>query len=235
MMQTQASAEIFRSAWSVYDAIIELNYMAHREIHALVRGALAARAGRGAYRLLDLGCGNARLLADTLREFPPAHYVGVDLSRPALDEATQQLRGLPAVELREQDMLSCVASQADDSVDVIYSSFAMHHLSTAEKTRLVVQIGRVLKPDGQLILVDVVRAEGQSRDSYVREYREMMTRSWADFAPEHIEQVWGHIAQFDYPEPVTSLAAMARAAGLTEPNVLGQFGPHAAMTFALPR
>ena len=65
MSQPDPRTEIFRSSWSLYDAILGENYMFHREIHAVVRDVIALRAARGPYSLVDLGCGNARGLSQS--------------------------------------------------------------------------------------------------------------------------------------------------------------------------
>ena len=74
----------FTRSWSLYDLITEHNYMFHREIYAGIANLLKLRKSRGPYRMLDLGCGNARYLAPCLMQSSPAHYEGVDLSGSAL-------------------------------------------------------------------------------------------------------------------------------------------------------
>lgn len=231
MNPPDACAEIFRSSWSVYDAVIGRNYMFHREIHARVRSVIGARATRGVYSLLDLGCGNARLLADTLRSFPPVRYLGVDLSRAALDEAAIQLRALPAVELREQDMLTCALGAAPASFDFIYSSFAMHHLATADKQRMFQACASLLPAGGDFLLVDVLREGNQTREQYLNNYLKMMRTEWSAIEPQQIEEVCRHIAAYDFPETSSALAEMAQAAGFLDVRKLGEFRQHWVLHF----
>lgn len=62
-------------------------------LHALRRQAVAAELlAKGANRVLDLGCGEGRLIADLLREPTIAHITGVDVSMAALRRAAQHLR-----------------------------------------------------------------------------------------------------------------------------------------------
>ncbi len=86
MTNAEANA-FFARTWPVYDQIAEHNYMSHREIYANVAQLLKQRKDRNKYRLLDLGCGNARFLAPCLVQSPPTHYQGVDMSDTALGEA----------------------------------------------------------------------------------------------------------------------------------------------------
>ena len=119
---------IFTRSWSLYDLITERNYMFHREIYAGVGELLRLRADRGEYRLLDLGCGNARYLAPCLKRSPPLIYEGVDLSEAALKEAREYLAGLPGeTSLTEGELLQTIESM-NQTWDVIFSGFAIHHL-----------------------------------------------------------------------------------------------------------
>ncbi|MEK7843432.1 MAG: class I SAM-dependent methyltransferase, partial [Pseudomonadota bacterium] len=70
-MTSADSTAIFTRSWSLYDLITEFNYMSHQEIYAGVEELLRLRADQGHYRLLDLGCGNARYLAPCLQRLPP--------------------------------------------------------------------------------------------------------------------------------------------------------------------
>lgn len=231
MSQPDARTEIFRTAWSLYDSIIERNYMFHREIHGRIRSRLGARKDGGGYTMLDLGCGNARLLADTLKVFPPAHYLGVDLSGAALAEAAVQLRSLPAAELREQDMLACVCAATPATVDVAYSSFAMHHLASPDKGRLFQAIASLLRPGGELLLVDVVRSEDQNRDEYLEGYLRVMRTEWTAINPSQVEEACAHVAAYDFPETFSTLRQLAVDAGLNRVEILDRFGPHYVLSF----
>jgi SAM-dependent methyltransferase len=226
-----ACTHLFRASWSLYDAILAGNYMSHREIHECVREVLTGQANNGRFALLDLGCGNARLLADSLRILAPRRYLGVDLSRSALEEAAQYLQGLPAVELREQDLLACALSEPAGSLEITYSGFAVHHLNPADKQRLFQAVACLLTPGGSFILADVVRAEGQTREEYLETYLEQMRTTWTGIEPSRLEEACQHVASFDYPEMLSTLTQMSVSAGLSEPHVLGQFGAHTVMHF----
>lgn len=107
----------------------------------------------GCYRLLDLGYGDARYLAPCLRQSPPALYEGVDLSEAALDETRGYLADLPgsAVTLTQGDLLEAVET-INKIWDVIFTGFAVHHLTAADKARFFQAFGRCLAEKGWLIL-----------------------------------------------------------------------------------
>lgn len=225
------STSLFRSAWSIYDTIIERNYLSHHEIQECVRAVLSAHRAKGGYAMLDLGCGNARFLAPVLEEFPPARYEGVDLSRTALDEAAVRLRGISGAVLHERDMLARVTELAGEFFDVIYSSFAVHHLTAADKQRLFAACVALLAPEGEFLLVDVVREEGQTREEYLETYLHWMRTVWTAVPRDQIEEACRHVAGYDFPETLSTLEAMAANAGLGNLRVLGRFGPHHVLAF----
>ena len=231
MSTTDARTELFRSSWSLYDTVIAANYMFHREIESVV-AKVVGRSIRGS-SLLDLGCGNARGLAALLRSAPPQLYVGVDLSRPALEQAAVELAGLPQVRLQEEDMLACVERFADEGqrFDWVYSSFAMHHLNTADKGRLFQAVARVLAPRGCFLLVDVLRVADQSRQAYLDAYLKTVDEQWLELSREQRQEVRQHVTAYDFPETLAELSALAQAAGFTPAELMGEFREHHVMVF----
>lgn len=232
-MTSAESTNIFTRSWSLYDLITEHNYMFHQEIYAGVGRLLSLRDDAGRYRLLDLGCGNARYLAPCLRQSPPTVYEGVDLSEAALIEARDYLAGLPgsAVTLTHDDLLEAVEATGK-SWDVIFTGFAVHHLTSVDKARFFQAVGRCLAETGWLILVDVVREENQSREEYLEGYLKCMRDNWSKIPPDQLEEACTHVHDHDYPEYFSTLQAMAAAAGLKASRVVNHYGQHTTLLFA---
>ncbi len=221
---------LFRKAWTLYDAISEKNYMFHREIYGHVSSVLQQRHAQGPYHVLDLGCGNARFLAPCLQTAPPASYDGVDLSASALDEARTYLKGIANTGLHHKDMLKAV-EETDSAFDVIFTGFAVHHLDTAGKQRLLSACAERLAPGGQLIMVDVVREDGQTREQYLDGYLNFMRTQWTEILPEHLDEACAHVAAYDFPETLADLTQMAKQAALSEPEVIGRYQQHYILRF----
>ena len=78
---------------------------------------------------VDLGCGPATQLAMVARLNPDTHFIGVDLSDEMLKRAKGHVdeQGLRNVEFRQGD-ISRLESFADNSVDTVFSTVALHHL-----------------------------------------------------------------------------------------------------------
>ena len=231
-MNSSTPISIFTQSWSTYDLITEYNYMFHREIYATVHNALWLRYDRGPYTLLDLGCGNARYLASCLKECSPLAYEGVDLSEPALREAREYLGKLPGqVTLTHGDMLTAIESTTK-IWDVIFTGFAVHHMTSMDKARFFRAAERCLATNGWLIMVDVVREENQSREDYLDQYLKFMREQWNKVPPDQLEEACAHVHDHDYPECLSTLRAMASRAGLQEARVVARHAQHHMILFS---
>jgi ubiquinone/menaquinone biosynthesis C-methylase UbiE len=210
---TEAARKIFVDSWHVYKKVVSENLMFHREIAAALNAALKERFGARPIAFLDLGCGDAATLAPVLQGVTLSRYTGVDLSPTALALAAQTLETLGApVELVEADFLD--ALQREDRFDVVYSSFALHHLTTAQKAEFFRRAARRLAPGGLLLLVDVAREEDETLPVYHAHYTGWLRASWPQLEAAEREAVCDHILACDMPEPLSVLRAQAESAGL---------------------
>ena len=231
-MTSPETTAIFTRSWSLYDLLTEYNYMFHREIYKKIEDILKLRGDHGHYRLLDLGCGNARYLAPCLKQVIPAMYEGVDLSEAALTEARGYLAELPGqVILTRGDLLDAVESTGK-TWDVIFTGFAIHHLMPDEKARFFHAAGRCLSENGWLILVDVVREENQDRESYLDGYLKFMRETWTKVPKDQLEEACTHVHDHDYPECLSTLQEMARGAGLHSTRLISRYAQHHILLFS---
>ena len=205
--------------------------MFHEEVYDKVSGLLQQRTDHGQYRMLDLGCGNARFLAPALTRCPPKHYQGVDLSEAALEEAKGYLAGLPDVVLTHGDLLEA-AETTVSKWDVIFTGYAVHHLSADDKAGLFQAAAQCLSADGWLLMVDVVCEENQSREHYLEGYLRFMRESWTRVPPDQLEEACAHVASYDFPESLSTLNEMAQASGLNYSRVISQHGQHYTVLFS---
>jgi SAM-dependent methyltransferase len=132
-----------------------------------IRRRLLDQAGlQPGQHVLEIGCGTGDLLLAAKRTQPAAAVVGLDPDLAALARAHRKARrrGL-AVQLDRgyADELP----YADDSVDVVLSSFMLHHVPADQRETAVREVLRVLRPGGALHLVDagsaVDSADGRMR------------------------------------------------------------------------
>lgn len=105
-----------------------------------------AQYAKSGERVLDLGCGNGRLL-DLLRN-KKINYIGVDNSQALIEIARKKY---PGADFRAGDALNL--SFPDNSFDKICSIAVLHHIPSRDlRLRFLQEAKRTLKPEGLLIL-----------------------------------------------------------------------------------
>jgi ubiquinone/menaquinone biosynthesis C-methylase UbiE len=106
------------------------------------------------HRVLEIGCGPGGLVLRAQRMHPDADVVGLDPDPLALARARRKAEraGLP---VRFDQGKAGELPYPDESFDRVLSSFMFHHLDDAEKRRALAEVRRVLRPGGQLHLVDI--------------------------------------------------------------------------------
>ena len=140
-----------RHAWllPLYDPFTRLAGVGR--VHRRLLDQAGLRPGQ---RVLEIGCGTGNLLLAAKRAQPAAVVVGLDPDLAALARADRKARrrGL-AVQLDRGHAEEL--PYADDSVDVVLSSFMLHHVPAEQRDAAVREARRVLRPGGALHLLDV--------------------------------------------------------------------------------
>lgn len=133
-----------------------------------VHDALIDRAGvRAGHRVLDIGCGPGDLLLTLGRRVPGAELTGIDPDPAALRMARRSStrRGLPA---RFEQAYADELPFPDASFDRVLSSYMLHHLDDEQKHAAMREVRRVLRPGGELHLVDADGTPGQGHRQHPR-------------------------------------------------------------------
>lgn len=102
-------------------------------------------------KVLDLGCGTGTLTLMLKRAHPEAHITGLDGDPQVLDMARNKTRGL---DIQWDEGLASSLPYPDSTFDRVVTSLVMHHLVTDDKRRAFTEIYRVLKPRGELHVLD---------------------------------------------------------------------------------
>ncbi len=118
--------------------------IAHEHWH---RYAFARRFVSG-LSVLDVACGEG--YGSTLLASGAGSVIGVDISEGAIAHASAAYAG--RANLRFVRGSASSLPVADGAVDVVVSFETIEHLPRADQSRMVAEIGRVLRPDGILIL-----------------------------------------------------------------------------------
>ena len=121
------------------------------------------------WAVADLGCGTGQV-SEMLAPFV-ASVVAVDESPAMLTAARRRLKGFANVSVREGDLGALPVD--DESMDAALLFLVLHY--TADPAEVFTEIRRVLKPDGRLLIVDMMPHERA-------EFRNIMGHVWQGFA-----------------------------------------------------
>ena len=127
--------DFFENQWSTYKTIVQHDFMHHRALVGAVEQVLkhyfdGAPAGHRPH-FVDLGCGDADPLAAVLRELPLGSLLGLDQASSVLPLAAKALGEVPyPCDWIQAELLEWAtgATPQANPVDILYSSFAIHHL-----------------------------------------------------------------------------------------------------------
>lgn len=154
----QTDGYLSRHSACLYDLGVELLFIGVADV--MRRQALAdvmQRKAPGPIRMLDVGTGTGRFLAQAAAALPGSEIVGVDLSPWYVEHAREQLGsvavGAPRVQVANAEALPF----ADESFDVVTSIFLLHELPRRVRRVVLTEMRRVLKSGGLIVLEDAAQ------------------------------------------------------------------------------
>jgi len=134
---------------------------------AKVSAAVLAAAGLSSEAtgslVVDLGCGTGQLSLPLARL--GAQVLAVDVSAAMVQRLRSEARRLGVTQVEGLAMPIEKLALPPESVDLIVSSYALHHLRDADKARLVASAFGWLRPGGRIVIADMMFGRGgSSRD-----------------------------------------------------------------------
>jgi phosphatidylethanolamine/phosphatidyl-N-methylethanolamine N-methyltransferase len=126
------------------------------------RKASIAAAERIGGRILEVGVGTGISLPDYARS---NRVVGIDISAPMLRKAQERVAQLGLANVEGLAVMDAKhLAFADDSFDVIVAQYVITAVPDPEAT--LDEFARVLKPGGEIVLVNHIGAEGGARKAF---------------------------------------------------------------------
>lgn len=197
--QSEEEIKAFFKQWNVYQKIIEMNYMMHREMFDFLLDSMRDNSGKP-ISILDVGCGDAAMIARALQGREVEAYCGIDLSSAALDCAADNLKGIGCkTQFIEADFSEAI-KQMDQTFDFLIAGFSLHHLLENEKEAFFQTAKKLLKPGGCIVIYDLIRNNRESRETYLNRLCETYKQEWSAMTDQEMEDIYSHIKQNDYPE-----------------------------------
>lgn len=102
------------------------------------------------YIVLDVACGTGTFERLVVVEQPTQSIIGVDLSEKMLEIAEEKCRDYPNVSFQNASVTALPF--VDRSFDVVVSASAFHYFENP--TAALIEMRRVLKPEGELVILD---------------------------------------------------------------------------------
>lgn len=147
--RTYTPALRFDVLTDLYDDLVRLTMR-----DALLKERLVEQAHLvDAHDVLDLGCGTATLTTMIKRAAPDARVTGVDIDPRVLDLARKNV-AKAGVDVQLVTASVTDLPFRDHTFDRVLSSLVLHHLDTEDKRAALAGALRVLRPGGELHVLD---------------------------------------------------------------------------------
>jgi tRNA (cmo5U34)-methyltransferase len=122
---------------------------------------------------VDLGVGTGYFTERFLRQFPKSRVLAIDGAKSMIDLAKVRLGSLAArVDFRIGDFKNLYQLTRDaETIDAIFTSYALHHLNRSEKEALIRQAVNLLRPGGWFLNADIVVSDSPVIEQRVQQLR----------------------------------------------------------------
>ncbi|KTC89884.1 class I SAM-dependent methyltransferase [Fluoribacter dumoffii] len=227
---TKAS-EYFNENWQRYRNAVKNNTLFHREMGQALKKFLSTHLGNRPFSFVDVGCGDSSTVAPLLSETSIKKYIGIDAAPDVLKMAENTMASLHCEKEFIVDNMTSALPKLPATVDVIYTSYAVHHLSLQDKMSFIDTCKQKLNPNGFLLMVDGVLKQRQTREEWLDALESRMLESNPEITGEEIIARMEHPRADDHPEEIDTFAQIARRQSWKNFQVLVDKGIFAFMAF----
>lgn len=214
---TGVSGEVkeYFEGWSLYNTVIQENYMAHREVIESVKQRVSTSGNHG-LRVLEVGCGDAYVVSQLAQDLNISRYLGIELAGQAIACARTNLEErVGQIDFVQGDM-SRKTGELTGEFELIIAGYTIHHLQLADKQRMFTNFGRLLSANGKLIVYDLVLHPDDSRESFLGRAVDYFDIHWTALDRDRLLGIRDHVITFDFPETWATWKSFATTAGLSQ-------------------
>lgn len=225
------AANYFNDNWDRYLTTVKNNAIYHREMFSTFNEFLQQHFTQRSFSLIDVGCGDSSVIAHVLTDKSISKYIGMDAAVDVLKLASVSLADLSCdKEFICNDMLNGMHA-LDTKADIIFSSYAVHHLSQAQKVEFLQTCKNKLNAGGFMVMIDGVLAPNQTRDEWLGVLESRMKTTNPTITDDELESRMQHPRADDHPEMISTFEHIAKSQQWKSFAVLLNKGEFAFMVF----
>src|SRR5215475_11378086 len=125
-----------------------------------------------ALRAIDLGIGTGYFTECFLNKFPNSRVLGIDGAPAMMELAKARLKSsVSRIEFVIGDFRKLQELAPDAGTDIVFSAYALHHLSRPDKEMVLSRVVELLTPGGWFVNADLIVADSLELESRLQEIR----------------------------------------------------------------
>jgi 2-polyprenyl-3-methyl-5-hydroxy-6-metoxy-1,4-benzoquinol methylase len=229
MHETNEASIYFDANWKRYQSTIAGNSLFHKEMGETLSRFLDQHTTH-AFTLVDVGCGDSSTIAPVLANKNIKKYIGIDAAPTVLNMADQQMSAIACEKTFICDDMSTAIANLPEPVDIIFTSYAVHHLTHERKIAFIQDCQNKLNASGYLVMVDGVLNVNQTREQWL-DALEVRFKTTQTMTPDELKFRMEHPRTSDFPEAITTFQAIANQQHWQHFDVLLNKGIFAFMIF----
>ena len=179
----------------------------------------ARRLKPDAENLLDIGCGAGNYTLKMLSKIKNLNCVLVDLSKPMLDKAFERVsvETRNKVEIIQGDIREIELKE--NHYDIILAGAVLHHLrDDADWEAVFLKIFRILKPNGCLMISDLITHETEILNEFIWEiYGDYLENQGGK---DYRQKVLDYVAREDSPRSLNYQMDLMKRLGFRNTEIL---------------
>lgn len=140
------------------------------------------------HRVLDFGCGTGTLTIMAKTKSPESIIIGIDVDEKIIDIAKKKI-ARQRLDIKIDKYDGNAMPYENESFDKVISSLVFHHLMGEQKGNILKEIYRILKPNGEIHIVDFGRPRNRIMKliSYFLQLFEPITDNIKGLIPDYLK------------------------------------------------